>query len=87
MLDALRECCRVLLPGGRIVITCWESLDATDERLSPRMRELDLLRQLPRAGFVEVEVTDKPAWRLAEQALWQEALTLDADDDLAMQSM
>jgi SAM-dependent methyltransferase len=86
-LDALRECRRVLLPGGRVVVTCWEALDATDERLSPRMRQLDLLRQLPRAGFVDVEVTDKPAWRLAEQALWQEALTIDADDDLAMQSM
>ncbi|MFI7123782.1 class I SAM-dependent methyltransferase [Amycolatopsis sp. NPDC049868] len=60
-LDALRECRRVLLPGGRIVITCWEALDATDERLSPRMRQLDLLRQLPRAGFVDVEVTDRPA--------------------------
>ncbi|RSM72921.1 hypothetical protein DL991_32495 [Amycolatopsis sp. WAC 01375] len=86
-LDALRECRRVLLPGGRIVVTCWEALDDTDERLSPRMRQLDLLKQLPRAGFVNVEVTDKPAWRMAEQALWQKALTIDADDDLAMQSM
>ncbi|WIY02973.1 methyltransferase domain-containing protein [Amycolatopsis mongoliensis] len=86
-LDALRECRRVLLPGGRMVITCWEALDTTDERLSPRMRQLDLLRQLPRAGFVDVEVTDKPAWRLAEQALWEEALTIDAAEDLAMQSM
>ncbi|WET81621.1 methyltransferase domain-containing protein [Amycolatopsis sp. QT-25] len=86
-LDALRECRRVLLPGGRIVVTCWEALDDTDERLSPRMRQLDLLKQLPRAGFVNVEVTDKPAWRMAEQALWQKALTVNADDDLAMQSM
>jgi SAM-dependent methyltransferase len=86
-LDALRECRRVLLPGGRIVITCWEALDATDERLSPRMRQLDLLRQLPHAGFVDVEVTEKRAWRLAERTLWQEALTIDAGDDLAVQSM
>lgn len=85
--DALRECFRVLVPGGRIVITCWEALDTTDQRLSPRMRQLDLREQLPHAGFVDVEVTDKPVWRLAEQALWQKALTIDAGDDLAMQSM
>jgi SAM-dependent methyltransferase len=86
-LDALRECRRVLLPGGRIVITCWEALDATDERLSPRMRRLDLLRQLPHAGFVDVEVAEKRAWRSAERTLWQEALTIDAGDDPAVQSM
>lgn len=86
-LDALRECRRVLLPGGRIVVTGWEASDDTDQRLSPRMRQLDLREQLPRAGFVNVEVTDKPAWRTAEQALWQKALTIDAGDDLAMQSM
>ncbi|MFD9893388.1 hypothetical protein ACFWY9_28930 [Amycolatopsis sp. NPDC059027] len=34
-----------------------------------------------------VEVADKPAWRLAGQALWREALTVDARDDPAMQSM
>ncbi|MFG1641222.1 hypothetical protein ACGFMK_13125 [Amycolatopsis sp. NPDC049252] len=70
-----------------MVITCWEALDAGDERLSPLLRQLDLLGQLPRAGFVDVEVTGKPAWRPAERALWQGALTLDAGDDLAMQSM
>jgi hypothetical protein len=48
---------------------------------------VDLLRQLPRAGFVNVEVTDKLAWRVAEQALWEEALTIDAGGDPAMQSM
>lgn len=86
-LDALRECRRVLIPGGRIVITCWEALDATDERLPPRTRELDLAKQLPSAGFVDVEVVDKPAWLPAERALWQEALTIDASDDLPMRSM
>lgn len=85
--DALQECRRILRPGGRVVVTCWEALDADDERLSPRLRQVDLGRQLPRAGFVDVEVVDKPGWRLAEQALWQEALTVEAGDDAAMRSM
>jgi hypothetical protein len=70
-----------------VVVTCWEALDADDGRLSPRLRQLDLGRQLPRAGFVDVEVVDRPAWRLAEQALWQEALTVEAGDDPAVRSM
>lgn len=86
-LDALQECRRVLVPGGRIVITCWEALEVTDERLPAPVRQLDLIKQLPMAGFVDVEVTDKPAWRTVEQLLWQEALAIDASQDLAMQSM
>ncbi|MFJ7216360.1 SAM-dependent methyltransferase [Amycolatopsis sp. NPDC098790] len=86
-LDALLECRRVLRPGGRVVVTCWEAADAGDERVSPRLRQLDLRRQLPRAGFVDVEVTDEPAWHLAEQTLWQEALAVDAGEDPAVRSM
>ncbi|MEU0877374.1 class I SAM-dependent methyltransferase [Lentzea sp. NPDC005914] len=86
-LDALAECRRVLRPGGRLVITTWEALDAADERLPLSMRQVDLAQQLPAAGFADVEVTSKPEWRVIEKAFWQQSLAVDAGDDPAMQSM
>jgi SAM-dependent methyltransferase len=86
-LDALRECLRVLRPGGRLVITTWEPADATDERLPVRLRQIDLAAQLPAAGFVDAEVVGTPEWRALENTFWQESLALDAGDDLAVRSM
>ena len=40
-----------------------------------------------RAEFVEVDVEDKPDWRVAEKKMWEEALAVDAPDDPAMVSM
>ncbi|MGW4209143.1 class I SAM-dependent methyltransferase [Lentzea sp. NPDC004789] len=85
--DALRECLRVLRPGGRLVITCWEPADVTDEGLPVRLRQIDLAAQLPEAGFTDVVVTGKPEWWAIERRYWQESLTLDAGDDLAVRSM
>jgi SAM-dependent methyltransferase len=82
-LDALRECLRVLRPGERLVITCWEPADRADAGLPPRLRQIDLAGQLPAAGFSDVLVTDRPRWWEIEHRYWQESLTLDAGDDLA----
>lgn len=37
-LAALREFRRLLVPGGRVVLTCWEAVEASDERVSPRIQ-------------------------------------------------
>jgi ubiquinone/menaquinone biosynthesis C-methylase UbiE len=83
---AYAEIRRVLKPGGRVVLTCWEPLDPDDERLSPRIRRAALSAGLHQAGFTEVEVRDRPSWLAREHALWQEAVMLDPGDDPALAS-
>lgn len=85
--QALREVRRVLVPGGRLVMTCWEVVDPADERLPEALRRLDLARRLPLAGFADVEVADRPAWREVERALWQEAVTIAPGDDPTLRSL
>lgn len=83
---AYAEMRRVLAPGGRVVLTCWEPLDRSDPLLPDRLRAVDTRRGLLDAGFTEVEVLDRPTWRAAERALWEEAAVLEPGDDPALQS-
>jgi SAM-dependent methyltransferase len=76
---AYAELRRVLAPGGRAVLTCWEPLDRSDERLPPRLRQVDLAAGLSAAGFTDVEVHEKPDWDAAEHAMWTEAARLDSE--------
>lgn len=89
-LAAYQELRRVLAPGGRVVLTCWEPVDREDEQLldqlSERLRVVDLGAGLTAAGFGEVEVHHRPRWRDAEQSMWQEAAALDPGDDPALQA-
>ncbi|MGH8881491.1 MAG: class I SAM-dependent methyltransferase, partial [Stackebrandtia sp.] len=83
----LRECLRVLVPGGRLVMTCWEPAEPGDDQLPERLRGLDLDQDLRAAGFTDVRVTERPDWRHVERTLWEESLKVDAGDDRAMHSM
>jgi len=83
---AYRELLRVLVPGGRAVLTCWESLNRQDERVPDRLRRVDLAEGLAVAGFDDIDVRDRPDWRAAERAMWEEAAALDPGDDPALQS-
>ena len=83
---AYRELRRVLVPGGRAVLTGWEPLEPDDERLPPRRRRVNFAAELAAAGFSEIEVRDRPRWRARELTLWREAATLDPGDDPALRS-
>jgi SAM-dependent methyltransferase len=84
--SAYDEIRRVLKPGGRVVLTCWEPLDRDDERISPRIRRANLGAGLRQAGFTDVEVRDRPSWLARERALWEESVTLAPGDDPALGS-
>lgn len=81
---AYREIRRVLKPGGRVALTCWEPVDRGDERLPARLRSVDLAAGLAAAGFAEIQVRDRPAWLRLERAIWEEAVTIDPGEDPAL---
>lgn len=68
-----QEIRRILTPGGRVVLTCWEPVDPSDERLPERLRAVDLRAGLSTVGLVDVIVEDRPDWQAAERGLWREA--------------
>jgi SAM-dependent methyltransferase len=84
--DGYDEIRRVLKPGGRVVLTCWEALDRDDERIGLRVRRANLDAGLRQAGFTDVAVRDRPSWLAGEHALWEEAVTLAPGDDPALRA-
>jgi SAM-dependent methyltransferase len=83
---AYREVRRVLVPGGRVVLTGWEPVVRGDERLSARRRLVDFDAELRAGDFTEIVVLDRPRWRARELTLWQEAAALDPGADPAIRS-
>jgi SAM-dependent methyltransferase len=43
---AYQELRRVIRPGGRVVLTCWEAEDPDDDRVPERLRRVDLCEGL-----------------------------------------
>ncbi len=83
---AYREIRRVLVPGGRVVLTSWEPRAVGDAGLPARLRAVDLAAGLTSAGFEDIQVREQPIWRSTEHAMWQEAAALDPGDNAALRS-
>jgi SAM-dependent methyltransferase len=83
---AYRELRRVLAPGRRAVLTCWEPVNPGDERVPARLRRVHLRTGLAEAGFSDIKVSERTGWRAAERSMWEEAAALDPADDPALQS-
>lgn len=83
---AFAELRRILVPGGRVVCTCWEPRGepSTDRHL--RLARVNLAAELDRAGFEDVSVVERPEWQGAERAMWAEAAALGPADDPALRS-
>jgi len=86
-LAALTEFRRLLASGRRLVLSTWEATEPSDPRIPARVRAVDLHRDLPAAGFVDVEVQDRPDWRKAERAMWEEAVAAPDSGDPALRSL
>lgn len=84
---SFEEMRRVLVPGGRLALTTWEAPDKEDERVPERIRAVDTRAGLEAAVFVDIEVQERPQWRSAERAMWEEASALDPAGDADLQSL
>lgn len=78
---------RILRPGRRVVLTSWEAVEPGDERLVPRIRNLDLVGALTAAGFSDVRSGEPVDWHEQARLMWEATMVLEAGDDPAIASL
>jgi ubiquinone/menaquinone biosynthesis C-methylase UbiE len=71
---AAAEAARILRPGGRLVLTNWQSRGRQDSRLPYRLRDRAWRPILERAGFIDVRVEARPEWHEVFTRLYRTAL-------------
>jgi SAM-dependent methyltransferase len=84
--DVAAECRRVSRPGGRIVVTGWEPVDRSDPVHSERLRNCDIGGSLTEAGFLDIQIGERPEWLAAERACWQQIVERDPAEHPALPS-
>lgn len=78
---------RVLVPGGRVVMTHWEARERGDQQVSPSLRTLDVALALRKIGFTDVEREVCDDWAEVERGLWEEAVALDTGGDANLEGL
>jgi SAM-dependent methyltransferase len=74
---------RVVRPGGRVALTCWEG----DAGVSARFASLRCGEVLRNAGFVDVQVVERPEWEDRRRAAYEAALEVGPSDDPGLTRM
>ncbi|MEV0674881.1 class I SAM-dependent methyltransferase [Actinosynnema sp. NPDC050436] len=83
----VRELRRVLRPGGRLALTCWESRDLGDSAVPARFAGLRCGELLRRGGLADVEVVERPGWEQRRRAAYEAALAAGPSDDAGLALM